>query len=134
MLEEILNRTYPENKLASTVIGFFRDDGYGLAVLEYSAQNILSPPENTEGYDGRGFNVYLTLDNTVQYIMQKKSEKAMEDWQAESVILLATNAKTGEKYLAACKPNLPDLNSYTSSSPEQLLDRPANYIYEPPCF
>ncbi|MEL3908787.1 MAG: penicillin-binding protein [Treponemataceae bacterium] len=130
MIEEILNRTYPENKLASTLIGFLGDDGYGLAGIEYSAQNILSPPENTEGYTGQGFNVYLTIDNSIQYIMQKQAEKAMEDWKAESVIFLAANAKTGEILGYVSEPS-PDLNNYTASKPEQLIDRPANYTYEP---
>lgn len=130
MIEEILNRTYPEKKLASTLIGFLGDDGYGLAGIEYSAQNILSPPENTEGYTGQGYNVYLTIDNAVQYLMQKQAEKAMEEWQAESAIFLAANAKTGEILGYVSEPS-PDLNNYAASKPEQLIDRPANYTYEP---
>lgn len=130
MLEEILNRTYPENKLASTVVGFLGDEGYGLSGIEYSAQNILSPPENTEGYTGHGFNIYLTLDNTVQYIMQKKAEKVIADWKAEGVIFLAVNAKTGEILGYVSEPS-PDLNTFPKSTPEQQIDRAANYTYEP---
>lgn len=130
MLEEILNRTYPENKLASTVVGFLGDEGYGLSGIEYSAQNILSPPENTEGYTGHGFNIYLTLDNTVQYIMQKKAEKVIAEWKAEGVIFLAVNAKTGEILGYVSEPS-PDLNTFPKSTPEQQIDRAANYTYEP---
>ena len=130
MLEEILNRTYPENTLASTVIGFLGDDGYGLAGIEYSAQNILSPPENTEGYTGRGFNIYLTLDNPIQYILHKKAEAAMKTWQAEGIIFLAANAKTGEILGYVSEPS-PDLNNYTKSTPDKLIDRTSNYTYEP---
>ncbi len=50
--ETSFNRTYPENKLASTVVGFLGDDGKGLTGCEYSLQNILSPPPETQGYNG----------------------------------------------------------------------------------
>ena len=129
-LEEVINRTYPENKLASTLIGFLGDDGYGLSGIEYSAQNILSPPEHTEGYDGKGYNVFLSIDNHIQYLMQKASETAMETWQSESLIFIAADAKSGEILGYVSEPS-PDLAFFTQSSPEQLLDRPANYIYEP---
>lgn len=130
MLEEIANRTYPENKLASTVIGFLGDDGYGLAGIEYSAQNILSPPETSEGYTGRGYDIYLSLDSSIQYIMQKESKKAFSEWMAEGVIFLAADAKTGDILGYVSEPSA-DLNKFAESTQEQLLDRPANYTYEP---
>lgn len=130
MFEEILNRTYPESTLASTLIGFFGDDGYGLAGMEYSAQNILSPPETTEGYTGSGYDVYLTIDNTIQYMMKEASMQALEEWQAEGVIFLAADAKTGEILGYVSEPS-PDLAHFTESTAAQLIDRPANYTYEP---
>lgn len=129
-LEEIINRTYPESTLASTVIGFVGDEGYGLEGMEYSAQNILSPPETTEGYNGKGYNIFLTLDSTVQYLMQQKAERIMDEWQAESVMFLAVEAKTGEILGYVNMPST-DLSKFSQSTPEQLMDRPANYIYEP---
>lgn len=129
MLEEILNRTYPENTLASTIIGFLGDDGYGLTGMEYSAQNILSPSEASEE-NIYGYDLYLTLDSTIQYIMQKEAEKAFTEWNAEGVIFLAADAKTGEILGYVSEPSA-DLNRFTESTPSQLIDRPANYTYEP---
>ena len=43
--EAVSNRTYPENILASTLIGYLGDDGKGLAGSEYSRQQILSPAQ-----------------------------------------------------------------------------------------
>ncbi len=129
-LEANNNRTYPENKLASTVIGFLGDDGKGLTGVEYSLQKLLSPPETTEGYTGAGYNVSLTLDSNIQYIMQKHAQKTMQETQPEGLIFLAINAKTGEVLSYLSEPS-PDLSNFTNSSKSELMDRPANYIYEP---
>lgn len=72
-IDPIFNRTYPEDTLASTVVGFLGDDGLGLTGVEYSLQKVLSPPSSIEGYDGIGYDVYLSIDANIQYIMEKKS-------------------------------------------------------------
>ena len=61
-LETVANRIYPENALASTLIGYLGDDGKGLTGIEYSLQNILSPPEGTVDAGRNGYTVALTID------------------------------------------------------------------------
>lgn len=128
--ESVFNRTYPENALASTVIGFLGDDGKGLAGVEYSLQNILSPPPESNGYDGNGYNVYLSIDGNIQYTMEKIAAKTMEETQAESLMFLAVNAETGEILSYVNEPSA-NLSNFTRSGSEERIDRPANFIYEP---
>jgi len=128
--EASFNRTYPENKLASTVVGFLGDDGRGRTGAEYSLQNILSPPPETKGYNGKGYDVYLSIDGNIQYMLEKITAKTMEETKAEAAMFIAADAKTGE-ILAYVNDPSASLANFTGSTPEERLDRPANYVYEP---
>ena len=129
-LEAVANRIYPENELASTLIGYLGDDGKGLAGIEYSMQNILSPPEGTAGADGNGYMVALTIDASIQYMLQQIAERTMKSAKAEAVIFLAADAKTGEILAYISEPSV-DLARFSSSTQEERFDRPAYFIYEP---
>ena len=129
-LEAVANRIYPENALASTLIGYLGDDGKGLAGIEYSMQNILSPPEGTAGADKNGYTVALTIDASIQYMLQQIAERTMKSSKAEAVIFLAADAKTGEILAYINEPSV-DLAHFTSSKKEERFDRPAYFIYEP---
>ncbi len=128
--EASFNRTYPENKLASTVVGFLGDDGKGLTGCEYSLQNILSPPPETKGYTGKGYDVYLSLDGNIQYMLEKITAQTMKETSAEAAIFIAADAKTGE-ILAYVNEPCASLANFINSTPEQRFDRPANFVYEP---
>ena len=128
--EPVPNRIYPENTLASTVIGYLGDDGKGLAGAEYSMQNILFPPEGTAGAGEKGYTVFLTIDASIQYMLQKIAEQTMDSTKAEAVIFLATDAKTGEILAYVNEPSA-DLARFSESTEEQRFDRPAYFMYEP---
>ena len=129
-LEAVSNRIYPENDLASTIIGYLGDDGKGLAGVEYSMQNILSPPEQSAGADGNGYTVFLTIDASIQYMLQKIAEQTMKTTQAEAVIFLAADAKTGEILAYVNEPSA-DLARFSASTEKERFDRPAYFMYEP---
>lgn len=129
-LEPISNRIYPENTLASTLIGYLGDDGKGLAGIEYSMQNLLFPPEGTAGADGNGYTVFLTIDASIQYMLQKTAEQTMKNSQAEAVIFLAADAKTGEILAYVNEPSA-DLARFSASTEEERFDRPSYFMYEP---
>lgn len=134
--DEVIGRVYPENSLASQVIGFMGDEGKGLSGIEYSMQSVLAPDVQTidEAYytpsSGKGKNVYLTIDGNLQYKLEKIANDAMSTTNAESLMLIAAKAKTGE-ILSYISLPAADLNEYPSSTQEERTDRPAVLAYEP---
>jgi cell division protein FtsI (penicillin-binding protein 3) len=129
--DRIPGRVYPENNLASQVIGYMGNDGTGLAGIEYTQQNTLSPPVNPEApVDVAGKNVYLTLDANLQFKLEKVARDAITKTQAASLMLIAAEAKTGEILSYISLPSV-NLNEYTTASQEEMKDRPATESYEP---
>ncbi len=129
--DRIPGRVYPENALASQLIGYMGDDGKGLAGIEYSMQDILEPVFKNDGSSAeQGKSVYLTIDANLQYKLEDIARNAMAATQAESMILVAANANTGEilSYISLPSANL---NEYGSASIQQVIDRPAMSAYEP---
>lgn len=129
--EQVMGRMYPENALASQLIGFMGDDGIGLAGIEYSMQHILMP-QNTEKQTGitHGKNIYLTIDANLQYKLEQIARESMSKTKAASMMILAAEAKTGEilSYISLPASNL---NEYPASTPAEKIDRPAMTAYEP---
>ena len=129
--DKIPGRIYPENTLASQLIGYMGDDGKGLAGIEYSMQPILQPePKAGETKPEQGKNVYLTIDANLQYKLEKIAREALEKTQGSNLMLLAAYAKTGEilSYLSLPEANL---NDYGNATIEETIDRPAMTFYEP---
>ncbi|MCR4952974.1 MAG: transpeptidase family protein [Treponema sp.] len=131
--EKIPGRVYPNYGLASQLIGFMGDNGKGLAGIELSQDEILSPKPGDEveaGAQIQGKNIYLTIDANLQYKLEQISINAMTNTQAESMMLLAADCTTGEILTYISLPEV-NLNEYGAASEEQKLDRPAMYAYEP---
>lgn len=129
--DRIPGRVYPENDLASHLIGFMGDDGVGLAGVEYSMQSTLAPQLSTDVNSSRsGLNVYLTIDTNLQYKLEKIARNALESTHAESVMMIAADAKNGEILSYISLPSV-NLNEYRNSTVEQRRDLPAVSAYEP---
>ena len=129
--DKIPGRIYPENELASQLIGYMGDDGVGLAGVEYSMQRYLSPvPKSNQGKVEQGKNVYLTIDANLQYKLEKIAKEALETTQGANIMLLAATAKTGEILSYVSLPSA-NLNEYSSATIEQTIDRPAITQFEP---
>ena len=63
-------RNYPEQELASHVIGYVGIDNIGLAGIEYSFNRVLSPqPIGKTSKKIYGDQVFLTIDINIQYII-----------------------------------------------------------------
>ncbi len=129
--DKVLGRVYPENSLASQLIGFMGEDGKGLAGIEYSMQEQLQPePDPSSIRSQKGKNVSLTIDANLQYKLEEIAKETMNSTQAESMMLIASEAKSGEilSYISLPSANL---NEYGSAKLEQTIDRPAMEAYEP---
>jgi cell division protein FtsI (penicillin-binding protein 3) len=129
--DRVPGRLYPENALASALVGFAGDAGEGLSGVEYSMQSDLAARPSTDpASSAHGNNVYLTIDANLQHALEQIALSAMERTQAESLMMIAAESRTGEilSYISLPSTNL---NEYPSSSPEEQKDRPANDAYEP---
>jgi len=129
-LEPVMSRNYPENRLASHVVGFLGNDGVGLTGIEYSLQDTLSPPIGEARADAAGYNVMLTIDGNVQYELEKIARDTMSSTKAEAVMMIAADARSGEILAYISEPSA-NLNAFGSSSESERNDRPALYAYEP---
>lgn len=137
--EKIPGRTYPNHSLASQLIGYMGDDGKGLAGIEFSQQNILSPEISEEMLENlgdnlaelpQGRNIFLSIDANLQYKLEQICHRVMDETQAEAMMLVACDSKTGEILSYIGLPSA-DLNEYGSSPIETKIDYPAMIAYEP---
>ncbi len=113
-LDETTKRYYPNDTLASTVLGFVGDDNQGLAGLESYYDNQLTgiagrvvAAKDAKGTDMRfsyekvedakqGNSLVLTLDSYVQYVCEKYLDIAIEQEQVqERGAVIAMNVNTG---------------------------------------
>ncbi len=113
-LDETTKRYYPNDSLASTVLGFVGDDNQGLAGVESYYDNELTgiagrvvAAKNAKGTDMRfsyekveeakqGNSLVLTIDSYVQYVCEKYLDIAVEQEQIkERGSVIAMNVNTG---------------------------------------
>ena len=113
-LDETTKRYYPNDTLASTVIGFVGDDNQGLAGLESYYDNELTgiagrvvAAKNAKGTDMKftyerveeavqGNSLVSTLDSYVQYVCEKHLDVAIDEEKvAERGAVVAMNVNTG---------------------------------------
>lgn len=122
-----LQRTYPENALASNVLGFVgRDEdgnirGYFGVESKYSdllagqPQTVIMPndpnlvQELPEIPDGA--SLVLTIDRDIQTAMEETVDRTLSNSGAESVTIVVIEPKTGDILAMATTPRL-DLNKY----------------------
>ena len=101
-LIEDYKRYYPGSTLASSVIGFTGSDNQGLEGIEYQYNDVLTgtpgrlvtatdatgtamPYQYSQKIDATdGYNVYLTIDETIQAIAEKYMAEAIEKHSVEN--------------------------------------------------
>ncbi len=122
-----LQRSYPENSLASNIIGFYsyrdRDQGRGYFGVEEKYNDLLAGSPITvkvprDPYKARevptvdpGASIVLTIDKDIQADMESIASNAMKRNGATSVTIIVMNPKNGEILAMASTPNL-NLNEY----------------------
>ncbi|MDE5755071.1 MAG: peptidoglycan glycosyltransferase, partial [Oscillospiraceae bacterium] len=122
-------RYYPQNELAAQVIGFTNSDGEGQYGLEYKYNKYLSgtngrvlsatdamgkemPYRYSTTYPAEdGSSLYLTLDSTLQYYLEKNLQAMCEKYKVQNRACgIIMNAKTGAIYAMGTYPSF-DLNN-----------------------
>ena len=147
-IEDESKRYYPQNDLASTLIGFTGTDNTGLTGLELKYEEILRGIDgtvsaqkdvfgqiintNSEKYSPPvdGGDIILTIDSQIQYYAQKKLKEVADKYKSEKAIAILMNPKTGEIYALAQYPTF-DLNKYTVVDPKNYNNLGVSFVYEP---
>ena len=153
-LHDEVKRYYPNDTLAANVLGFIGTDDAGLAGMEQSADDLLKGEEQTadllidmrgrpifdsifsaaqQRYKGdNSKNITLTLDATMQFIVEQALDKAVADNQPKAVTAVVMDPKTGDVLAMASRPTY-NPNKYweVDAQGEAWRNRAIASIYEP---
>ncbi|QEN05830.1 penicillin-binding protein 2 [Thiospirochaeta perfilievii] len=130
-IEREFGRSYPEGELTSHITGYVGYDNIGLDGIEYTLNGPLSPKQivstNKQEY---GHNVHLTIDLNLQYFTAIAAKEAYETNFADSVSVIAMDAKNGEILSYVSYPTY-DPNNFNLYTQSERTNRIAQQSYEP---
>lgn len=124
-------RTYPEQKIAAPILGIVDIDNRGLEGLELRFDELLSPapPDDTQT-EAFGNQIYLTLDIDLQFTAERLALDTLEEQQADSVMVLAMDARNGDMLAMAGVPSF-NPNIFADFPAAYRTNRPVAVAYEP---
>ncbi|MCF6093599.1 stage V sporulation protein D [Microaerobacter geothermalis] len=142
-------RYYPNGAFASHVLGFTGIDNQGLTGIEkvyderlkgkkgsvsfFSDAKGKEMPDQKERYSPpkEGDSLFLTIDRTIQFILERELEQAMLTYRADNALAIAMDPNTGEILGMASMPEY-DPARY-QEYPSQIFNRnlPIWKTYEP---
>lgn len=143
-------REYPNNTLASHIIGFVDIDGKGLSGVELFYNDFLRGEKSkykinyqrdAKGrviYDDKNIfkiqesasSLYLTIDSSIQYQVESILKSAQEQLDAKSITAIVLNPNSGEIISLANIPTY-DLNNPGGYSFAKRRNRAITDVYEP---
>jgi len=122
-LQDVTERVYPEQRLASHVLGFVNSDGAGQYGIEQALDEQLSGVNGllSGAFDARGVpiatsenvsrpavngeDIVLTIDRNVQRMVERALAKGVDEYQARSASAVVMDPRTGQIIAMA---NYPD--------------------------
>jgi cell division protein FtsI (penicillin-binding protein 3) len=141
-------RNYPRGSLMSHVVGFSNADGVGSAGIEQRLDRLLRgvPGLRVTEVDGRrreiyarrqmeilpqqGADVVLTLDQNLQYFVERALEDGLATNGAKAGWAIVQRVQTGEILAMASRPDF-DLNQYGAVDAQNRLNRAIGTVFEP---
>lgn len=142
-------RAYPEGTVASHILGFVNLDGQGVYGLEEWYDEVLrgepgsrggeEDPQGLEVIAGYGSYVppedgatlILTLDQSIQSLVEEELDKALQASGAESGTIIVMEPKSGAILAMASRPSY-DPNRYYAVQPQEIFVNPAiSQVFEP---
>ncbi len=138
-------RYYPKKRIASHLLGFTNIDNKGIAGLELQYDTYLRGEVRniSVGTDARGNrlfnevkeavsgnNILLTIDERIQYIVERELAGAMKKWKAKAAVAVMMKPATGEILAMANRPNY-DPNSAGTSKSYERRNRALTDLFEP---
>ena len=142
-------RFYPKGPLLSHLLGFAGMDGQGLegierrydsdlqgekrvTVLQRDAKGrtVFSKGQQAEQAPASGHRLVLTIDEVIQYIVEKELDGAVARAQAKSGTMIVLDPNTGALLAMAGSPRF-DPNVLSNLSPDRWRNRALTDAYEP---
>jgi len=142
-------RFYPKGMLAANIIGYVGMDNEGLEGLEFSLESVLrgqsgriigeydakghSMPQGRFTYmpPSNGYDVYLTIDENIQYFCERELDKLMlSESSPKSAGIIMMRPTTGE-ILAMAQRNSYDPNYFSSAGLAEQRNILISDNYEP---
>jgi len=139
-------RCYPQNSLASNIIGFVGIDGYGLEGIELAYDEELRGTPTTvhivESANGstvstetivegrRGSDIVLEIDARLQLICEESIDAGVDRFDARAGMIVVIDPDDG-RVLAMAQSERYNINEYSSSPAEQRKNLAVAYPFEP---
>lgn len=140
-------RYYPGYTLASQLLGFVgMDQGWGGLEIYYEEylkgrEGRMFFPSDRKGrripHDVKryvppkeGLDLHLTIDESIQYIVERELARAMLEYQPKQAMIIAADPRTGAILAAAAKPDFDPLN-YGEFDPNYWALAPVTDSFEP---
>ncbi len=139
-------RCYPQESLASNIIGFVGTDGHGLEGVELAFDEVLTGTPTyvyvVQGADHRtyhtavveqgspGQDLHLTIDGRLQFICEEEIKYGVEKFRANDGFVVLLDPQTCT-ILAMAQLQRYNLNSFAESTPYQRKNLAVNFLFEP---
>ncbi len=141
-------RYYPRGALAGNLLGFAGKDGQGLEGIEYAYEHLLGGrdgwavlqkdprgglypfPEYPRVPPRKGKDIILTIDASLQEIVEEEIEKTVGSYTAKAAIGIMLNPKTGEILAMANCPSF-NPNLVGRGNPDLWRNRAICDLFEP---
>ncbi len=137
-------RVYPMGNLAASVLGIVNMGGNGVEGVEYFYNSELMGEKilkSMEGMDKQavdvnakniksGYNLNLTLDSTIQYMVEQELDQIMDQTKAARAVILAMDPMTGKILGMGSRPTF-DPNNYGVTKAVDRKNLAISMIYEP---
>jgi cell division protein FtsI/penicillin-binding protein 2 len=141
-------RLYPNGSMLCHVIGFTDFDQHGIQGVEASMEEYLHgqdgyrfiehnragqeivPYRGQERVPRDGYQVHLTVDLSLQNIVENEIDAAMEEYSPQKATIILMRPQTGEILAMANRPDF-DLNLRSEAKPEEMKNRAIIDMMEP---
>ena len=138
-------RFYPKGELASHVVGMVGRENQPLEGLELKYDKYLRTTggkiyfardasgkklSSGEDLEAKGNDIFLTIDEGLQYIVEKELDKAMAQWKSVAASAIMLDPFTGDVLALANRPAY-NLNDIGSASKHAIRNRAVTDVYEP---
>ncbi len=146
--EHDTTRIYPNGSMLCHVIGFTDFEHQGVQGVEASMEEYLHghdgyrfiehnragqeivPYRGQERAPRNGYEVHLTVDLSLQNIVENEIDAAMREYSPQKATIILMRPQTGEILAMANRPNF-DLNLRSEAKPEQMKNRAIIDMMEP---